>query len=71
MTKTYTLTITEEQARALQYATDVLQRVQLGQWREIINWLPLKNPIDYEELHQDATDTYRCLLPLPSYSGYE
>jgi hypothetical protein len=53
MTKTYTLTITEEQARALQYATDVLQRVQLGQWREIVDWLPLQKPIDYEELHQD------------------
>ena len=51
--KTYTLTITEEQARALQYATDVLQRVQLGQWREIVDWLPIQKPIDYNELHQD------------------
>jgi hypothetical protein len=51
--KTYTLTITESQARALLYATDLLQRVQLGQWREIIDWLPLKKPIDYNELHQD------------------
>jgi hypothetical protein len=53
MTKTYTLTITEEQARALQYATDVLQRVQLGQWREIVDWLPLQKPIDYNQLHED------------------
>ena len=53
MTKTYTLTITEEQARALQYATDVLQRVQLGQWREIVDWLPLQKPIDYDQLHKD------------------
>lgn len=53
MTKTYTLTITEEQARALQYATDVLQRIQLGQWREIVDWLPIQKPIDYNELHQD------------------
>ena len=51
--KTYTLTITEEQARTLQYATDVLQRVQLGQWREIVDWLPLKRPTDYEQLHAD------------------
>ena len=51
--KTYTLTITESQARALSFACDVLQRVQLGQWREIVDWLPLKKPIDYEELHQD------------------
>lgn len=53
MTKTYTLTITEEQARALQHATDVLQRVQLGQWREIVDWLPLQKPIDYDQLHKD------------------
>jgi hypothetical protein len=51
--KTYTLQITESQARALLYATDLLQRVQLGQWREIVDWLPLKKPIDYNELHQD------------------
>ena len=53
MTKTYTLTITEKQARALEDATDLLQRVQLGQWREIEDNLPLKKPIDYEELHAD------------------
>ena len=52
--KTYTLTITEEQARALQYATDLLQRVQLGQWEEIVDWLPLKRPTDYTQLHEDT-----------------
>jgi hypothetical protein len=51
--KTYTLTITEKQARALQEATDLLQRVQLGQWREIEDNLPLKKPVDYEELRND------------------
>lgn len=51
--KVYNLQITEKQARALSAACDVLQRVQLGQWREIIDWLPLKTPIDYNELHQD------------------
>jgi hypothetical protein len=53
MTKTYTLTITEKQARALMNATDLLQRVQLGQWREIQDNLPLQKPIDYEEFHRD------------------
>jgi hypothetical protein len=51
--KVYNLQITESQARALSFACDLLQRVQIGQWREIIDWLPLKKPIDYEELHQD------------------
>jgi hypothetical protein len=53
MTKTYTLTITEKQAWALQEATNLLQRVQLGQWREIEDNLPLKKPVDYEELRND------------------
>lgn len=53
MTKTYNLTITEAQAQALSAACDLLQRVQLGQFREIIDWLPLQKPIDYEELRQD------------------
>lgn len=53
MTKTYTLTITEKQAKALVDATDLLQRVQLGQWREIEDNLPLKKPIDYKQFHND------------------
>lgn len=51
--KMYQLTITESQARALSYACDLLQRVQLGQWEEIVDWLPLKRPIDYTKLHED------------------
>ena len=51
--KTYTLTITEKQARALMDSTDLLQRVQLGQWREIEDNLPLQKPIDYQELRDD------------------
>ena len=51
--KTYNLTITEKQARALMDATDLLQRVQIGQWREIQDNLPLQKPIDYQELRDD------------------
>jgi len=53
MTKTYTLTITEKQAKAIQDATDLLQRVQLGQWREIEDYLPMRYPVDYTNLHED------------------
>ena len=34
-------------------ATDLLQRVQIGQWREIEDNLPLQKPIDYQELRDD------------------
>ena len=53
MTKKYTLTITEKQARALMDACNLLQRIQLGQVREIEDNLPLKKPIDYEQFHND------------------
>ena len=51
--KLYNLQITEKQAKALMEATDLLQRVQLGQWREIADSLPLQKPIDYSQLHED------------------
>jgi len=50
--KLYTLQITEKQVQALKDATDLLMRVQLGQWREIKEHLPLKKTIDYDALHQ-------------------
>ena len=52
-TKTYTLTITEAQARAISFACELFQRVQLGQWEEIVDWLPMKRPINYDQLHAD------------------
>jgi hypothetical protein len=52
--KTYNLRITESQARALSFACDLLQRVEIGQWREIIDWIPLKKPTDYDQLHKDT-----------------
>jgi len=51
--KLYNLQITEKQAKALMEATDFLQRIQLGQVREIQDNLPLKKPIDYSQLHND------------------
>ncbi len=51
--KLYNLQITEKQAKALMEATDLLQRIQLGQVREIQDNLPLQKPIDYSQLHND------------------
>lgn len=61
MTKKYTITLTEKQIRAIQEATDLLQRVQLGQWREIQDSLPLKKPIDYGCFHEDMDEIGRIL----------
>lgn len=53
MTKTYKLTIDEDQARCIQNATELLSRVMGGQWNEMMDWLPLKKDIDWSEYHND------------------
>jgi hypothetical protein len=50
--KTYTLTITEKQARALMDACELLSRIQGGQVREVFEYLPLKKGVDWEVYHQ-------------------
>lgn len=37
---TYTMTVTENQARLITQAMDLLSRIQIGQWYEFIDWLP-------------------------------
>ena len=70
--KVYTLQITEKQVQALKKATDLLMRVQLGQWREITDHLPLKQPIDYAELHQhlDLIGRILSVYLIDSIDGY-
>jgi len=70
--KLYTLQITEKQVQALKEATDLLMRVQLGQFREIKEHLPLKETIDYEALHQHLNLIGRILsvYMIDSIDGY-
>lgn len=50
----YLSTLSKEQLEVIQKATDLFVRIQLGQWREILELLPLQENIDYGELHKDA-----------------
>jgi hypothetical protein len=50
--KTYTLTITEEQAKTLQVACELLSRIQGGQVREVFNHLPLRKGLDWNVYHE-------------------
>ena len=62
MTKTYTLTITEEQARVLQTATELYARISSGDIGDAIGNLPIKwNTINYDEYHEDV-NTIRTLI---------
>lgn len=62
MTKTYTITLTEKQLRAISDATDLLQRVQLGQWREAVDNLPIDyKTVNWDEFHQDMNEIAKIL----------
>ena len=52
MTKKYTLTITEKQARALMDACELLSRIQGGQVREVFDKLPLRKDMDWGVYHE-------------------
>lgn len=47
----YTLTVSKKQLQVIQKALNLFARVQLGQWREIDDHLPLKGQIDYADLY--------------------
>lgn len=53
MTYHYTLKLTKKQLEVIQEATDLLTRIQLGQWDEIIRHLPLAKDIDHNTLYND------------------
>jgi len=54
--KTYTLTITEEQAKTIQVACELLARIQGGQVREVFQHLPLREGIDWSVYHEIQDD---------------
>jgi hypothetical protein len=47
---TYNVKLTKPQLQALVKATDLLQRIQIGQWTRIEDHLPLREGIDYNTL---------------------
>lgn len=52
MTKTYTLTVTEEQLKVISTACELLSRIQGGQIREAFEYLPLKKEVDWSVYHE-------------------
>jgi hypothetical protein len=62
MTKTYTLTVTQQQAAVLQVACEFLARIQCGQVRQVFDHLPLRKDLDYGILH-DIEDNLTERMP--------
>ena len=52
MTKTYTVTLTEEQLKVIEQATEFLARIQGGQIREVFDHLPLRKDMDWGRYHE-------------------
>lgn len=49
----YTITLTERQLHILRYAADLMSRLGIGQWREVLGYLPISKDIDYNSYHRD------------------
>jgi len=58
--KTYTLTLTEEQAGVLSTACEVLARLGIGQFRDALRHLPLSEPAP-DGWHEDLAEIGRIL----------
>lgn len=52
MTKTYTVTLTEEQLKVIEQATEFFARIQGGQIREVFDHLPLRKDMDWGRYHE-------------------
>lgn len=53
MSQQYTIKLTKNQLEVIQTATDLLTRIQLGQWDEIIQHLPIRKDVDHKSLYSD------------------
>lgn len=50
---TYTLTLTEDQAQTLAFACEVLARLGMGQYKDALDHLPMRDNIDWSAWHDD------------------
>lgn len=48
----YNLKVTEKQLEVIQQATELLMRIQLGQWDEIFSHLPIQKDCDRDQLYR-------------------
>ena len=66
----YTITLTEDQAETLMYATEVLARLGIGEFRDALEWLPTRKEFQ-EGWHEDMTVIGRILSRhmMDAYAG--
>ena len=57
----YTLELTEKQLGIVQYATDLIARLGIGQVKESFEHLPLQKDRDWSEFHNDVRSIERLI----------
>lgn len=57
----YRIALTKEQLKVLSVATGLLSRVMMGQWREILDWLPLQKERDCIQSREDCNKIGKIL----------
>lgn len=57
----YRIELTKVQLKVLSVATELLSRVMLGQWREILDWLPFQKDKNCSQFREDCNEISNTL----------
>ena len=69
--RTYTITVTERQARIISNACELMARIGFGQWMEFLNYLPGANELNWNEMREGLLPIMeRHLKPVVGINGW-
>ena len=69
--RTYTITVTERQARIISNACELMARIGIGQWPEFLNYLPGANKMSWNDMREELQPIMsKYLVPAIGISGW-
>ena len=69
--RTYTITVTERQARIISNACELMARIGIGQWQEFLNYLPGANKMNWNDMREELLPIMeRHLKPAVGINGW-
>ena len=69
--RTYTITVTERQARIISNACELMARIGIGQWPKFLNYLPGANRMNWNDMREELLPVMgRHLTPFVGIDGW-
>ena len=69
--RTYTITVTERQARIISNACELMARIGIGQWPEFLNYLPGAMRLNWNDMREELLPIMeRHLKPVVGINGW-